>query len=153
MSGFTRRMLIAHFEGIHRGPNGDYPAVLEALAGVAADQAAWKPAASANSIWRIVEHLTASNEWLIEELLRGGAASPKWIEPAGGEEEWQASLARLRESHGRLMVVLDGLTDEQMQAVPDPEDGRTQWELLLSMAAHEACHAGQIDYLRGLQTG
>jgi uncharacterized damage-inducible protein DinB len=34
-----------------------------------------------------------------------------------------------------------------------PEWNQTQLELLLSIAAHEAHHGGQIDYLKGLQAG
>jgi hypothetical protein len=38
------RTLIAHFDSVFAGPNGDHPAVLDALAGVTAAQALWKPA-------------------------------------------------------------------------------------------------------------
>ena len=31
--------LIAHFDSVFEGPNGDYPAVLEALAGITVTQA------------------------------------------------------------------------------------------------------------------
>jgi hypothetical protein len=54
------QILIAHFDGVFEGPNGDYPAVLEAVDGVTAAQAAWQPSVGQNSIWQIVEHLTAS---------------------------------------------------------------------------------------------
>ena len=55
--------LIAHFDSVFEGPNGDYPALLETLVGLTAEQAAWKPAPDRNSIWQIVDHLTASKVW------------------------------------------------------------------------------------------
>jgi hypothetical protein len=44
---------------VFAGPNGDYPAVLEAMGGLTAAQALWKPAPGGNSILQIADHLTA----------------------------------------------------------------------------------------------
>jgi hypothetical protein len=33
------KLVIAHFDGVFEGPNGDYPAVLQSLAGVTAAEA------------------------------------------------------------------------------------------------------------------
>ena len=65
------RALIAHFDSVFAGPNGDYPAVLEALSGITAAQAIWKPAPQQNSIWQIVDHLSASKIWQIDMLEKG----------------------------------------------------------------------------------
>ena len=146
--------LIAHFDSVFIGPNGDYPAILESLADVSVAQAVWKPALAQNSIWQIVEHLIASKEWQIEMLERGQAASPVWIEPAGDEVAWQATLARLKDAHHRLKLALEKVEEASLLQIPVPEWGRTQLELLLSSGpAHEAHHGGQIDYLKGLQAG
>jgi hypothetical protein len=139
---------------VFAGPNGDYAAVLEAVAGVSAAQALWRPTPAQNSIWRIVEHLIASKEWQIEMLKHGQAAPPVWIEPAGDEAAWQAALARLRDAHHRLKLALERVADADLLQIPGPEEGRTLLELILSSGpAHEAHHSGQIDYLRGLQAG
>ncbi len=145
--------LQAHFDSVFEGPNGDYPAVLEALAGLTVVQAAWKPAPHHNSIWQIVDHLTASKVWQIEMLEKGQAASPVWTQPAGEESAWQATLTQLKDTHARLKVTLGQLSEEDLLSVPVPEWKKTQLELLLSSAAHEAHHSGQIDYLKGLQAG
>src|SRR5688572_29798745 len=99
MSNPLVRALIAHFDSAFEGPNGDYPSVLEALTGITAQQAIWKPAPESNSIWQIVNHLTASKEWQMEMITKGEASSPVWTEPSGGEAAWQASLAHLHEAH------------------------------------------------------
>jgi uncharacterized damage-inducible protein DinB len=150
MADKLAQLLKAHFDSVFAGPNGDYPAVLEALAEITADHAAWKPGPDNNSIWQIVDHLSASNVWQQEMLEKGQAASPVWSEPPGGEAAWLTSLNRLRETHANLMTALDSLSDEELLGIPVPEWRKTLLELLLSSAAHEACHAGQIDYLKGL---
>jgi hypothetical protein len=135
--------LIAHINSVFAGPNGDYPAVLEALAGVTAAQALWKPAPTQNSIWQIVEHLVASKEWQIEMLEKGEADPPVWIEPAGDEAAWQASLARLKDAHQRLKGAIEAVPEADLLEVPVPGWGRTLLELILSSGpAHEAHHSG-----------
>ena len=146
--------LIAHVDSAFQGPNGDYAAVLEAVAGMSVTQALWKPTPAQNSIWQIVEHLIASKEWQIEILERGQAASPVWVEPSGDEVAWRATLARLQDAHRRLKLALEPLSEADLLKVPVPEEGRTLLELILSSGpAHEAHHGGQVDYLKGLQAG
>ncbi len=152
MPGPLVQALIAHLDSVFEGPNGDYPAVLEALADVSATQALWKPTPQQNSIWQIVEHLIASKEWQIDMLEKGQAASPVWTEPSGDEVAWQAALGRLKDAHRRLKVMLAQVPEADLLEIPVPEWNRTLLELVLSSGpAHEAHHGGQIDYLRGLQ--
>ncbi len=153
MSTSLLQGVIAHFDSVFAGPNGDYPALLEALAGITAGQAAWKPASDCNSIWQIVDHSTASNLWQIEMLEKGQAAPPVWTEAIGDESAWQAAITRLKDAHARLKAALEKVPEADLLAVPVPEWRKTLLELLLSSAAHEAHHGGQIDYLKGLQTG
>jgi uncharacterized damage-inducible protein DinB len=152
MPGPLVSALIAHFESSFEEPNGDYPAVMEAIASLTAEQAMWRPSPDANSIWQIVDHLAASKEWQIEMMEKGQAESPAWIQPSGDEDSWQALIGRLKESHTRLKSALAKLSDEELLEYPVPELHRTLMELILSSgSAHEAHHAGQISYLRGLQ--
>ncbi len=144
--------LIAHFDSVFAGPNGDYPAVLESLAGLTVQQALWQPAAGSNSIWQIVDHLAASKAWLIDMLKTGHAAPPEWIQPAGDEAAWQALLSHLNEVHQQLKSELANLSDGELLDHSDPVLPQTLLELILSSgSAHEAHHSGQISYLRGLQ--
>jgi uncharacterized damage-inducible protein DinB len=149
--GPLMQVLIAHLGSVFEGPNGDYAAVLEALAGVSAAQALWKPAPTQNSIWQIVEHLVASKQWQIDMLEHGQAASPVWTEPSGDEAAWQAAVDRLKDAHHRLKVVVERVPEERLFEIPVSEKC-TLLELVLSSGpAHEAHHSGQIDYLKGLQ--
>ena len=152
MPGSLVSALIAHFDSAFEGPNGDYPSVLEAIAGLTAQQATWRPSPEANAIWQIVDHLAASKEWQIDMMDKGQAKAPPWTVPAGDEAAWQALIARLKDSHGRLKLSLERVKDEQLLEYPMPELRRTLLELILSSgSAHEAHHGGQISYLRGLQ--
>jgi hypothetical protein len=99
-----------------------------------------------------VDHLVASKEWQIEMLEKGQAESPAWIQPSGDEQSWQMLIAHLKDTHRRQKIALEQLKDEDLLKYPDPELRRTLLELILSSgSAHEAHHAGQISYLRGLQ--
>jgi uncharacterized damage-inducible protein DinB len=151
MDGPLLQELISHIDGVFEGPNGDYPAVLEALMGITAAQAAWKPALDCNSIWQIVDHLAASKIWQIDILEKGEAASPVWTQPAGDDNAWQATIAQLKDVHFRLKTTLKKVPEESLLTIPVPGWNQTQLEFILSSAAHEAHHGGQIDYLKGLQ--
>jgi len=154
MTGLIVQALLAHLDSEFAGPNGDYPAVLEALAGVSASQALWKPAPGRNSIWQIVDHLIDAKEWQISMLEKGQASSAPWTRPDGDEEAWREAVARLREVHARLKSTLGRLSDNDLLKPQPAEQNRTMLELILSASsAHEAHHAGQIDYLKGWQTG
>ena len=152
MPGPFVRALLAQVDSSFEGPNGDYPALLETIAGLTAGQAVWRPSPTSNSIWQIVDHLASSKEWQIEMLEKRQAESPVWIQPSGDEESWQALIAHLKEAHRRQKFALGQLKDEELLTFPVPEIPRTLLELILSSgSAHEAHHAGQISYLRGLQ--
>ena len=154
MPGPMAQALIAHLDSVFVGPNGDYPATLEALEGVSAAQALWKPASERNSIWQIVDHLTASKQWQIDMLEKGQASSPPWIQPEGDETVWRATVARLLDAHIRLKITLERVADADLLKPQPAEQNRTLLELILSASsAHEAHHGGQIDYLKGLQAG
>ncbi len=152
MPSSLSQAIMAHIDSVFFGPNGDYAAVMEALDGVTAQQALWKPSASQNSIWQIVDHLMASKEWLIEMIQGGEPASPKWIEPSGDEAAWQQAIGRLQDGHQRLKNALAAQPESDWLEIPAPDLGQTLLELTLSAGpAHEAHHGGQIDYLKGLQ--
>jgi uncharacterized damage-inducible protein DinB len=152
MASPLSQALSAHFDSVFEGPNGDYPAVLEALADLTSAQAAWKPAPDCNSIWQIVDHLTASKIWEIDILEKGQATPPTWTQPEGDEKAWIATLERLKNAHTRLITTLGNVPEESLLASPEPGLNQTRLERILSIAAHEAHHSGQIDYLKGLQS-
>lgn len=148
------RAVAAHYDSIFRGPNGDYPPLLETLDGLTAGQAAWKPAPDRNSIWQIVEHLIVANKWGADMFEKGAAeAVYAWSEPDVSEENWRRVLEELNHSQERLRDAMEKyLSDDSLLVFPVPNLNQTLLELVLSTAcAHQAYHLGQIGYIRGLQ--
>jgi uncharacterized damage-inducible protein DinB len=125
--------------------------VLEALSRVSAECAQWKPSPTANSIWQIVDHVTASKRWQVDMLKSGSATSPAWRDPEGDDAAWSEAIVRLKDAHAALKVAVAGLSDEDLLRPPAYDSAQTLLVLLLSAAsAHESHHGGQIDYLKGL---
>ncbi len=144
--------LVAHFDSVFYGPNGDYAAVMEVVGQVTARQALWKPGREQNSIWQIVEHLAACKDWQVSMIETGQMLDMVWPEPSGDENEWKVAKRRLTDAHERLKRTLLQLTDEKLLEIREPKSGQSLLELILSSgSAHEAQHAGQLDYLRGMQ--
>jgi len=149
--GLLIQALMAHLDSVFEGPNGDYAAVLEALAGVPAAQALWKPAPSQNSIWQIVDHLTASKQWQIDMLEHGQAASPVWTEPCGDEAAWQAAVDRLKDAHQRLKAAVERVPEDLTARDPGVGKVHSAGACSFLCVGSRAHHGGQIDYLKGLQ--
>ena len=127
------------------------PALAEALAGLTADEADFRPFAGAHTIRELVFHL----DFWIEETRRRIEAPPDdrpdpetdW--PSGkvakGRQDatWKAALAHLEESHRRLkatVLALDEAGFDRRVAGSDP----TLRGMLLGLLQHNAYHGGQI---------
>lgn len=140
-----------HSMGAFEGPNGDYPSFLDALEGLTAAQAAWKPSPERHSIWQIADHLIKSKEWERQMIEGQRPAPPPWGDPTGDDNAWQATIQRLRDAQARLLQAIEHLTVDDLMKRPPT---RLKWSvvnLILNKGAHDAYHAGQIRYLRALQ--
>lgn len=121
---------------------GWYPPLSQALGGLTAEQALWRPADGAsNSIWGTVCHLSFCKELLLHRLKQEPVSYPesndKTFEPQGASEaEWEAAVAKLKALHGEIRGLLAG----------HGEDGLD--EQVLNQLLHEAYHTGQIMQLR-----
>lgn len=149
MINLIREVLNNQVNDAFRGNNGNYAGVMEALDGVTAAQAAWKPGLNRNSIWQIVDHLSETKEWTIRAMVTGHPGpSPTWRECAGDEQAWAAEKQRLIERHDRLLETIANTSEGELVALV-PELGRSTFDAALGVAcAHEAYHAGQIQYLK-----
>jgi uncharacterized damage-inducible protein DinB len=137
--------------------NGWFVAVRNAIDGVTAEQAAWKPEGSDNSIWESLTHITYYNNAYLQrfkgidfeydvtdndETFRGG-------EP--NEEAWRAAV----EKFDSVMTEWRGLIEQANESKfsePVPTNTTRIWaDLLADVSAHNAYHGGQILLLRKLQ--
>ena len=136
--------------------NSWFVAVRNALDGVPAEEAVWKPAGADNSIWQTVAHLSYYNgAYLLrfkgidyeydtadnDATFRGGDAD---------DARWKAELERFDATMTEWRELPKAADESKFdQAVPQKAE-RKWWELLADINAHNAYHGGQILLVRKL---
>jgi hypothetical protein len=133
-----------------------YPPLLDALDGVSAANANWRPErAAVNTIWENVHHLIFYKERLLERLKGMESVYPAGITnddtfavPFKEESAWKDTLVRLDKVHKGIREVLASLNEEDFERVI----GKTTIGLwVTSLISHDAYHTGQIIQLLKLQ--
>lgn len=153
----NRMELLVHEWECTYGKEDWYPPLKDALAGLTAAQASWKPdGVAANTIWENVSHLLFFKERLLHRLL--GTEFPLSAEsnddtftPSGGPEDenaWQATVARMETVHRHIHEKLSSLSEDAFdQPLPSIPLGQS----VMSIVRHDAFHTGQIVQIRKLQ--
>lgn len=130
----------------------------QVLGGVTAASAAARPIAGGHSIWELVLHITAWRGEVARRLEGGEPAEPvegDW--PAvreTTEAAWASALARLEESHRKLVAALRRLPEDRLdRAVGRPRDPSlgppvSYYVTLHGVAQHDAYHLGQVSLLK-----
>ena len=131
-----------------------FVSVKTALAGLTAEQAAWKPDGADNSIWEEVNHLIFWNErWL--QRYRGELNEPQDVENKGtfksDETDWQMTLEKLNAVMDEWRANLETITDEKLESPVNAEYQAPWRSPLAHQNIHNAYHTGQIVLLRKLQ--
>lgn len=153
MTSDSMMILDLYEEGFERktwhGPN-----LWQALKGVSAKQAAWRPAKPRHNIWEEMLH-AAYWKYAVRRRLQGGQrgsfvlkGSNFFVRPEPGkvtEAAWAADKAILRQEHAALREVIKATL-----AKPVSEKVRG---MLWGIAFHDVYHAGQIRLLRRLMEG
>lgn len=134
-------------------------ALLEALAGVTAEQAARRPLATGHNIWEIVLHVAGwkqvVRQRLAGEQIRLPVAGdwPKAVTDTS-EAAWQAAIQMLTAQHAELLAAVNGLTDARLEDVLISESSRETgggvscYVTLHGAAQHDLYHAGQVALLK-----
>ncbi len=134
-----------------------YPPLKDALNGLTAAQAGWRPTGeAANTIWENVNHLIYYKKRLLELLI---GAEPDHSTSSnddtfqtqithGTEQDWHNTLAELESVHQKIGDELSSKTDEDMSFLirNHPLGYRVN-----SIILHDAFHTGQIVQIRKLQ--
>lgn len=138
--------------------NGWFVALRNAIDGVTAEEAAWKPDGVDNSIWEILTHLSYDNGAYVQRF-EGidfqhtvTTNEETFSAPATvSTDAWQTEI----ENFDRIMVKLRSLIEDADESKFDePVIGKEQftWARAISdLNAHNAYHGGQILLLRKLQ--
>ena len=124
--------------------------LLDALDGVDAAEAAWKPAPEERSIWEIVHHVIAWADWATN-FLRGKDTDVTDWPPVmdAGADAWQATRERLNTRLAAFREQIAAIDPNDLFGAPAPEVTPTNRFIAInSILVHNAYHAGQITKLR-----
>jgi uncharacterized damage-inducible protein DinB len=148
----------------HDGTPWHGPSRADVLADVTAEEAAWRPAPDAHTIWELVLHMRS---WTREVLRRAKGEVP--ADPADGDfppmpepadaAAWEATLRSLDESHAALVAYVVAMNNERRAArvaARPGEDARrtlTQRVMIRSLAEHDVYHTGQLALMKRLARG
>lgn len=124
--------------------------VKETLADVTAKQAAARPLPGAHSIRELVPHMAAWKRYVRETIAGAELDVTDEINfpPVGDTSEaaWQAALDHLDDEHEKLVQVVEGLREDQLDT-PVTRHGTTAYVLIHGVIQHDLWHAGQIRML------
>lgn len=136
------------------------PSLAEALEGLTARQAAWKPSPERHSIWQIVRHLIRWEPGILQawdgdppdkaELQRGD-----WPEVSGDQYAWETDVQTLVALYAEFVTRVKAASNEELsRSILWYRDGVSIQPLAIRLArrtVHYMYHVGQIRYLRALQ--
>ena len=136
--------------------NGWFVALRNALEGVTAEQAVWKPGGVQNSIWETLSHLTFYNYAYVERFKGVDFQYPtddndETFEAPGGEVAWTAEVERFNAVMTEFRELIAAADDAKFD-LPVSDTNQAKWGTLISnINVHNAYHGGQIMLLRKLQ--
>lgn len=155
-----RQDLVKQLRRQHDGEPWHGPSRATVLEGITADEAAWRPATDAHSIWDLVLHMRS---WTLEVLRRANGGAPG--EPEDGDwpdpprkpttDEWQNALRSLDDAHTALSAAVAAMSADRLSArvgdTSTPAESRiTVAAMVRSLAEHDIYHTGQVAMLKRL---
>jgi uncharacterized damage-inducible protein DinB len=135
--------------------NGWFVATKNAIAGLTADQAEWKPAGADNSIREIINHLNYYNNAYLRRF-KGIDYEYKIADndesfDKGEAPTWEAEAERFDAIMSELRDLLSQADKSKLKELAPPSN-KVKWrQMIANINAHNAHHGGQIVLLRKLQ--
>ncbi|HWT79917.1 MAG TPA: DinB family protein [Candidatus Methylomirabilis sp.] len=151
MTGETRRLE----DQLRRALEGEAwhgPSVLEAVAGVSAEQASSHPIPGAHSIWELVLHLSSDYGLVLRRLAGDGrqlTPGEDWPPcPPATEENWRAAVQGIVRLNEQLRKAVRAFSEERLDEPLVPEAPYTAYTQFIGVTQHNLYHAGQISLLK-----
>ena len=147
----TKDLLLGLFDEAYKKKTWHGPNLRQAIRGVSAKQAAWRPGTGRHNIWEETLHAAYWKYAVrnrIESGKRGSFALPGsnfFARPEKGkasEAAWRADKELLEREHRALRAAVE--------RVLDSPDGEKFLKQIYGVAFHDIYHAGQIRLLRRL---
>jgi uncharacterized damage-inducible protein DinB len=153
----TKEILIEQFTACY-DENGWFVALKNAVNGLSAEQAIWKPENADNSIWGILSHLNFYNEAYLKRF-KGIAVDYAGVEnsetfsgaESASDEEWNAEVERFDSVMTEWRSLIESADENKFDQAVSETNNSTWGSLIAHVNAHNAHHGGQIVLLRKLQ--
>ncbi len=128
------------------------PSVLEALAGVSAEQASSHPIPDAHSIWELVLHIGSDYALVLRRLAGDGhqlTPEEDWPScPPATAGNWQQDVEALRRLNQQLREAVRAFPAERLDEPLVPGVPYTAYTQFIGVTQHNLYHAGQISLLK-----
>ncbi|MCA1588803.1 MAG: DinB family protein [Acidobacteria bacterium] len=152
----TKQIFLEQFSNCY-DRNGWFVAVRNALEGVTAEQAVWKPDGSDNCIWETLSHIFYYNYAYLRrfkgidyEYTVSSNDETFDVPENASETEWQAEIKEFDSMMSEWRSLLEAADESKFdEPVPQKSD-REWWEIIADINTHNAYHGGQILLLRKL---
>jgi hypothetical protein len=150
----TTEKLVSAWDSCFDKESGWYPPLERGLHGLTAAQACWRTdGKDMNTIKELVNHIIFYKATLLSGLTASGDAAPtdtsfNMDSSVITEEEWQETVAKLKNTHMRIREKLSTMSDQELQ---NDVDGVTIYQWVSDLVLHDIYHTGQIIFIRKLQ--
>ena len=150
----TKANLLSQFTSCF-DENGWFVATKNAIKGVNAEQADWKPEGADNSIREIINHLNYYNNAYLERF-KGNDYEYKVADndetfDKGEAPSWEAEAERFDAIMSEFRQLLQNADESKFDEAVSATNHAMWSELVFNINAHNAHHGGQIVLLRKLQ--
>jgi hypothetical protein len=147
----TRELVLRLFDEAYEKKTWHGPNLRQAVRGVSAKRAAWRPGAGRHNVWEETVH-TAYWKYAVRRRIEGGKRGsfalkgsnffPRPEKGQANEAAWRADKKLLEREHRALR--------EAIERVLDTPRGSKFLRQIYGVALHDVYHAGQIRLLRRL---
>ena len=135
--------------------NGWFVATKNSIAGVTAEQAAWKPEGADNSIREIINHLNYYNNAYLQrfkgETFEYTVADNDATFDEGEAASWEDEAARFDAIMSEWRSLIERADESKFDELAPPRNEMSWAELIGNINTHNAHHGGQIVLLRKMQ--
>lgn len=136
--------------------NGWFVAVKNAIAGVTAEQAAWRPDGTDNSIWELLSHMNYYNNAYLERFEGRDFEyqvndNDETFTQTASDDDWSAEVERFEQIVRGWRSALEAADEAKFNEIAPPYNEHSWAWIVGSINAHCAHHGGQIVLLRKLQ--
>ena len=134
------------------------PNLMNAIRGVDAEEAAWRPEPGRHNVWELVLH-AAYWKYRVYRLLTEEPprsfdvkGSNFFARPTAEHRDWQGDVEILKGWHARLRQAVAGFDPARLDQ-PCGQRENSGYALISGAAFHDVYHAGQIRLLRRMREG